>query len=643
MCGIAGYVSKDNRGFYLQAMVEKLGHRGPDMQNILTNSTSSFIGLGHTRLSIQDLSNAGNQPMQSSNARYVISYNGEIYNFQDIKDKLDNKFSISWKGHSDTEVLLNAILFFGLHETLKMIKGMFAFALLDKKENTLILARDPFGEKPLYFAHQKNTLIFASELKALKVNLDFEFNLCHDSLSLFLRYNSIPAPHTPYSRVSKLEPGNILLYDIENSKIISNKKYIDLISIFNQSQESVFDGSYADALKATEKLLTQSVIGQLSSDVPLGCFLSGGIDSSMIAALMQENSEQNIDTFSIGFDHKEYDESAHARIIANHLQTNHHELIVSPADSLDMIPRLHQIYDEPFADSSQIPTLLLSQFTSKHVSVALSGDGADELFGGYNRYLIASKYWTLLSNIPRPLRVAFKKILSYLGPAQLKALALILRESNHKDLMLKLEKFLKIIDAKNIESYHLELCSQISAPEQFLAKGSNNAADFFSLHDQLDFSNPIMRMMAVDTMHYLPTDILTKVDRAAMNYSLETRIPFLDLDLFKFVSSLPMEYKVSKNTKYILRELAYTKIPKNILDKPKMGFGVPIKDWLRGELSDWANDLLSSSSLSKTGILKKNSIDNLWQQHVQLKSDNSHQLWNILMLQSWLLEHANES
>jgi asparagine synthase (glutamine-hydrolysing) len=277
------------------------------------------------------------------------------------------------------------------------------------------------------------------------------------------------------------------------------------------------------------------------------------------------------------------------------------------------------------------------------VSVALSGDGADELFGGYNRYLIASKYWKLLSTIPRSLRVVFKKILSYLGPEQLKALALILRESNHKDLTLKLEKFLKIIDAKNIESYHLELCSQISAPERFLAKGSNNAADFFSLHDQLNFSNPIMRMMAVDTMHYLPTDILTKVDRAAMNYSLETRIPFLDLELFKFVSSLPMEYKVSKNTKYILRELAYTKIPKNILDRPKMGFGVPIKDWLRDELSDWANDLLSSSSLAKTGILKKNSIDNLWQEHVQLKSDNSHQLWNVLMLQSWLLEHANES
>ena len=643
MCGIAGYVSKDNRGFYLQGMVDKLGHRGPDMQNILTNSTSSFIGLGHTRLSIQDLSNAGNQPMQSSNARYIISYNGEIYNFQDIKDKLNNKFSISWNGHSDTEVLLNAILFFGLHETLKMIKGMFAFALLDKQENTLILARDPFGEKPLYFAHQKNTLIFASELKALKVNVDFEFNLCHDSLSLFLRYNSIPAPHTPYSQVSKLEPGNILLYDIENSQIISNKKYIDLISIFNQSQESVFDGSYGDALKVTEKLLTQSVIGQLSSDVPLGCFLSGGIDSSMIAALMQENSGQNIDTFSIGFDHIEFDESVHARTIANHLQTNHHELIVSPADSLEMIPKLHQIYDEPFADSSQIPTLLLSQFTSKHVSVALSGDGADELFGGYNRYLIASKYWKLLSTIPRSLRVVFKKILSYLGPEQLKALALILRESNHKDLTLKLEKFLKIIDAKNIESYHLELCSQISAPERFLAKGSNNAADFFSLHDQLNFSNPIMRMMAVDTMHYLPTDILTKVDRAAMNYSLETRIPFLDLELFKFVSSLPMEYKVSKNTKYILRELAYTKIPKNILDRPKMGVGVPIKDWLRDELSDWANDLLSSSSLAKTGILKKNSIDNLWQEHVQLKSDNSHQLWNVLMLQSWLLEHANES
>jgi len=643
MCGIAGYVSKDNRGFYLQAMVDSLGHRGPDMQNILTNSTSCFIGLGHTRLSIQDLSNAGTQPMQSSNARYVISYNGEIYNFQDIKDKLNNKFSISWNGHSDTEVLLNAILFFGLHETLKMIKGMFAFALLDKQENTLILARDPFGEKPLYFAHQKNTLIFASELKALKVNVDFEFNLCHDSLSLFLRYNSIPAPHTPYSQVSKLEPGNILLYDIENSKIISNKKYIDLISIFNQSQESVFDGSYGDALKVTEKLLTQSVIGQLSSDVPLGCFLSGGIDSSMIAALMQENSGQNIDTFSIGFDHIEFDESVHARTIANHLQTNHHELIVSPADSLEMIPKLHQIYDEPFADSSQIPTLLLSQFTSKHVSVALSGDGADELFGGYNRYLIASKYWKLLSTIPRSLRVVFKKILSYLGPAQLKALALILRESNHKDLTLKLEKFLKIIDAKNIESYHLELCSQISFPERFLVEGSNNASDFFSLHDQLDFSNPIMRMMAVDTMHYLPTDILTKVDRAAMNYSLETRIPFLDLELFKFVSSLPMEYKVSKNTKYILRELAYTKIPKNMLDKPKMGFGVPIKDWLRDELSDWANDLLSSSSLAKTGILKKNSIDNLWQEHVQLKSDNSHQLWNVLMLQSWLLEHANES
>ena len=642
MCGIAGYVSKDSRDLYLEAMVDKLDHRGPDMQNTCTDLTSSFVGLGHTRLSIQDLSSAGNQPMQSSNARYVISYNGEIYNFQDIKKKLDNKFSISWKGYSDTEVLLNAISFFGLHETLNIVKGMFAFALLDKKENTLVLTRDPFGEKPLYFSHQKNTLIFASELKALKVNLDFEFKLCHDSLSLFLRYNSIPAPHTPYSRVSKLEPGNILLYDIEKSKIINNKKYIDLISIFNKSQENIFDGSYRDAQKVTEKLLIKSVIGQLSSDVPLGCFLSGGIDSSMIAALMQENSIQKIDTFSIGFENKEFDESAHARTIANHLQTNHHEMIVSPADSLEMIPILHQVYDEPFADSSQIPTLLLSQFTSKHVSVALSGDGADELFGGYNRYLIASKYWKLLSNIPHSLRTTFKKILSYLGPNQLKALAFILKESNHKDLMLKLEKFLKIIDAKSIESYHLELCSQLSAPTQFLASGTNSAENFFSLHNQLEFSDPIMRMMAVDSMHYLPTDILTKVDRAAMNYSLETRIPYLDLDLFKFVASLPMKYKVSKNTKYILRELAYKKIPKNILDKPKMGFGVPIKDWLRDELSDWANDLLSSASLSKTSIFHQNSVDNLWHQHVQLKSDNSHQLWNILMLQSWLLEHANE-
>jgi len=636
MCGIVGFISRDKKSKDIKELismqVELLRHRGPNNKDFYIHKN---LALGHTRLSILDLSAKGNQPMHSQCRRYVITFNGEIYNFKDLRRKVKN---IHFKTESDTEVIVEYISAFGIQKTLESLDGMFAIGIWDKKKKELTIGRDRFGIKPLYWSIIEGSFFFSSELKTFKLIPGCSPRINKASLLDLLQYSCVASPKTIFDNIFKLEPGKFITFG-ENQEL-KNEEYWNSSSLI--IDRNIYSNDFDTCKDFIENELEKSIKSTMVSDVPIGAFLSGGVDSSLVTSMMVKLSKRKVQTFSIGFEEQDFNEANFAKKISNHLKTDHSEAYVSEKDLINVIPLLPEIYCEPFGDSSQIPTYLVSKLSSKKTKVILSGDGADEIFGGYNRYLIASKYWKLLSNIPHSLRTIFKKILSYLGPNQLKALAYILKESNHKDLMLKLEKFLKIIDAKSIESYHLELCSQLSAPSQFLVSGTNNAVDFFSLHDKLEFSDPIMRMMAVDSMHYLPTDILTKVDRAAMNYSLETRIPYLDLDLFKFVISLPMKYKVSKNTKYILRDLAYKKIPKNILDKPKMGFGVPIKDWLRDELSDWANDVLSSTSLSKTGIFQQNSIDNLWNQHVQLKSDNSHQLWNILMLQSWLLEHANE-
>ncbi len=636
MCGIAGFIgSVENPKKLLSSMANAVNHRGPDDLGIWFDE-STKTGLAHARLSILDLSEAGHQPMQSKSGRYFIVFNGEIYNYIEIRKKLETINHRQWRGHSDTEILLAAIEEWGLFDSLKIVQGMFALALWDRKKNILSLARDNMGEKPLYYGWVNNNLVFGSELKAIKEFPGFKNSINKDSLSLFMRLNSIPAPHTIYKDIYKVCPGCLVRFK-SNHKDFENLSFWSTEEIFLQGKSSPFLGSASEAITCLEDVLSKSVAKQMQADVPLGAFLSGGIDSSSIVALMQAQSLQKINTFSIGFNSKDFNEAEHANLVAKHLGTNHFDMYVSDQDALDVVPLLPHIYDEPFADSSQIPTYLVSKIAKKNVTVALSGDAGDELFGGYNRYILSDQYYSKLRTLPLALRNLIARTILSFSEDKINSFVGALFKKHFIDVGGKLHKTANILSSTSLRNLHLKLSSQVHHPNEWILEANEHEIPLNDHNHRFDGLNDIEQMMAYDLISYLPTDILTKVDRASMAVSLETRTPFLDTDVIKFAASLPLKYKIHNGTgKWILREMLYRHIPKKLIERPKMGFSVPLAQWLRGPLKEWSHELIDAKRLHNEGYFNVDLVQKKWNEHLNGKNNWHHQLWNVLIFQSWL-------
>lgn len=643
MCGIAGFwrpsgLSADAPSI-VQAMTGAIRWRGPDADGIWIDPEKG-IALGHRRLSIIDLSPGGAQPMKSADGRYMIAYNGEIYNFEDIRTRLEAAGQApAWRGHSDTEVLLAALSAWGLDATLDALNGMFAFALWDRQRDELSLARDRMGEKPLYYGWtghgDARTLMFASDLAALRAHPNFRPVVDPDAVALLLRYGHIPDPHSIYRGVAKLRPGSRLVIDREGTK--AARAYWDSLGEYAEAAGSRrFRGDAEEAVDQLEKLLGSAIARQSVADVPLGTFLSGGVDSSAVTALLQAHSSRPVKSFSIGFSESAYDESPHARAVAAHLGTDHQQLIVVPADAQAVIPSLPEIYSEPFADSSQIPTYLVARMAREQVSVALSGDGGDELFAGYNRHVHAQRNWPRIARVPRMLRRMAGGMISSVPPSTWDATLGRLLAKRMRGVGDKLHKTAGAISAPDGDALYSALISLNRDTARLLPDGG--ASDGFEGHDLSRIAHlPLAdRMMARDAIHYLPGDILTKVDRAAMAVSLETRVPMLDVDVIRFAWSLPLEMKLRDGTsKWPLRELLYRHVPRHLIERPKQGFGVPIQDWLRGPLRPWAEALLFDASNAIDDYFDRRAVRALWQRHLSGTSNLQHQLWPILMFQGW--------
>lgn len=636
MCGIVGYVGKTLYPHEcLDKMVQAINHRGPDHHDTWADE-SHGIGLGFARLSILDLSEAGHQPMHSASKNLVMIFNGEIYNHKSLRSELNSIQQKNWVGHSDTETLLAAIEQWGLEKALKKANGMFAIALWDRQAKMLSIACDRMGEKPLYYGKVNGQFVFASELKAIKKFPNFRNPIDQNALTLFLRFNSIPSPYSIYQDIFKLEPGQIIQLNIDTMKQ-TKYNFWSTEQLFEETKLKQFSGSSLDAINQLDDVLSNAVLSQMESDVPLGAFLSGGIDSSTIVALMQAQSAAKINTFSIGFNAEGYDEAQHASNIAKHLGTNHHEMYVTEYDALEVIPSLPLIYDEPFADSSQIPTYLVSKFAKQKVTVALSGDAGDELFGGYNRYVFAEKIFSKGLKTPLLLRRLISALIIKVSQENWDSLLRGILGKSFANIGYKLHKTANVLSANSIRDLHFKLISQIQDPLDWL-----NFPDEIktTLNDDIErFSgiNLIQQMMAYDLITYLPTDILTKVDRAAMAVSLETRLPYLDKRVMQFAASLPMELKIRNGiTKWILREVLYKYVPKDLVNRPKMGFAVPLASWLRGPLREWAESLLHEKRLYDEGFFNVEFVRNKWIEHLNCKQNHDHQLWNVLMFQAWL-------
>jgi asparagine synthase (glutamine-hydrolysing) len=644
MCGFAGFLGGDVGSIdLLRNMGKAIFNRGPDDLGIWFDGEES-AGLIHRRLSILDLSPAGHQPMHSADGRYIIVFNGEIYNHQDIRAELDKSFgheNKKWLGHSDTETLLCSIETWGLTKALQKSIGMFAFALWNNQTRELFLARDRFGEKPLYFGWQgegvKRSFLFGSELKSLKIHPSFSPKVDRGALSLLLRHNYIPAPYSIYEGISKLEPGSILSVSlIQPSPVIS--KYWDVIDAAKRGKSNPFKGSPLQAVDELEVLTKSAVQQQMMADVPLGAFLSGGIDSSTVVALMQSQSPHTVKTFTIGFNEEGFNEAVHAKAVAKHLGTDHTELYVSPTQAMDIIPKLPNLYCEPFGDSSQIPTYLVSQLAKQNVTVSLSGDAGDEIFCGYNRYKLTSHLWKKLSLIPAPMRQVTSKLITSIPPAVWDRFGAIL--PGGKDYISigdKIHKGAGVLASNDLGELYLGMVSQITNPSDWVIGGFEPSTKLIVDAPFLAEFNDLEKMMLLDTISYLPDDILVKVDRAAMGVSLEGRSPFLDYRIFEFAWSLPFNYKLRDGqTKWPLRQLLYRHVPKELIERPKMGFGIPIGDWIRGPLRDWADNLLSEDRLRREGYFRAEFIRTKWAEHLSGSRNWQAQLWTVLMFQAWL-------
>lgn len=633
MCGIAGLYCQSNRydrhliQQTLMRMESVIRHRGPDASGVWLDHQAG-IGLAHRRLSILDLSATGSQPMQSRCGRYTLIYNGEIYNYSELRDRLADKAQL--RGSSDTEVFLELIAEKGLQSSLQAANGMFAFALWNKAERTLTLARDRIGKKPLYFGWAGDEFLFGSELKVFLSHRKFEPEIDYDALTLFLKYHYVPVPFSIYKKVYKLQAGTVLSIgpkDIENRVPVKElyqkrESYWSAKDVVEDKLSRPFTGDDVEAAAELEELLTDATRKRLMSDVPLGALLSGGVDSSTIVALMQHNSQLPVKTFSMGFDNDAVSEATYAKEIANHLKTDHTELYMTGQDALDLIPQLPAMYDEPFADTSQIPTYLVSKLAREHVTVALTGDGGDELFCGYRRYMRGAKIYNKMQKVPYLLR---KMVAKGLAPALLKRSA----ES-------RLVKFKdEMTDRTPLEMY-LNRISKWRDPAALVLSGKEPVTEFMQTAESAGISDPMHLMMFTDVISYLTDDILVKVDRASMAVSLELRNPLLDHRVLEFAFSLPLALKTDcKLGKLVLRDVLYKHVPRELIERPKQGFSPPVRSWLSGPLNEWAEELLSPERLNREEIFDVQLIRKLWKDFNGGKKRLHGHIWNVLMFQAW--------
>jgi asparagine synthase (glutamine-hydrolysing) len=660
MCGITGFIDPgtlryDDLFGAIKRMTSAIQHRGPDDEGIWIDETIPIV-LGHRRLSIIDLSPSGHQPMVSAHGRYVMVFNGEIYNYLDIKQQLEASGDApAWRGHSDTEVLLAAFERWGPEKAIQQCTGMFAIALWDIRDRKLHLIRDRMGEKPLYYGWSNQVFLFGSELKAFYAHPKWMGEINRDALCLYLRYNYVPAPYSIFKHVFKLIPGAILtvsLEEIKNASIhaditdLQPKPYWSIHDVVDDGMHHQLHISDTEAIDHLHDLLKDAVGKQMIADVPLGAFLSGGIDSSTVVAIMQAQSSRPVRTFSIGFHEKDFNEAHYAAAVAKHLGTDHTELYVTPEEAYDIIPRLPEIYDEPFADSSQIPTCLISALTRRYVTVSLSGDGGDELFGGYNRYAYANDVWNWIRKIPYPARKSVSEAIQWFSPKQWEQAYQVLKNflpsryqvNNAGDKILKLSR---ILGTKSLQEVYKQFISHWKVPHQVVLNGIEPKARY-AYHKPADLDSFISWMMYVDAFTYLPDDILVKVDRAAMHVSLETRVPMLDHRVVEYVWKLPLHLKLRNGeSKWLLKQVLYQYVPPELVNRPKMGFGVPLQHWLRGPLREWAEDLLAVKRLKEEGFFHVEKVRQKWEEHISGRRNWQYHLWDILMFQAWLAFYAH--
>ncbi len=657
MCGLTGFWSerlgRDEASAVLAAMAATLAHRGPDDEGIWCDDG---MGLAHRRLAVIDTSPDGHQPMRSADGRYVLVFNGEIYNFRECRQQLQQE-GVDFRGHSDTEVLLAALQAWGPEQTLQRVLGMFALAWWDRQEKSLLLARDRLGEKPLYFGWQQGCFLFASELKALRRHPAWSATIDRQALTLFLRHNDIPAPYTIHAGIYKLMPGCYLQLQRPDLRQASGfspwpgaagdgglapRQYW---SLREQVEEGLLDPVAvpdAEAVTLLDEQLRRAVRRQQVADVPLGAFLSGGVDSSVIVAMMQAESMTPVRTFTIGFEQAMYDEAEHARRVAAHLGSEHHELRVGAGDALAVIPDLATCYDEPFADSSAIPMMLVARLAREQVTVCLSGDGGDELFAGYNRYFWGRSVWRLLAWLPAWSRRLLAAGMTGLSPQAWDSLASRLSgllgggriPARPGD---QLHKLAGVLAVRHPDEMYRRLVSQWQQPESVVLAGGEPPTLLTGAQPEPALDDFVARMMYRDTMTYLPDDILCKVDRAAMSVGLETRVPMLDPELVALAWRLPMAQKIRHGEgKWLLRQVLYRYVPRELIERPKMGFGVPVGDWLRGPLREWAEALLDEQRLSQEGFFDAAIVRRCWREHLVGRRNRAYSLWGVLMFQAWL-------
>jgi len=646
MCGIAGFVGAElgdeRQQAVLRAMTDSLIHRGPDGAGYHVEPGKG-IGLGHRRLAIVDLTVEGKQPMVSASGRYVITFNGEVYNFERIRPELLARGHV-FRGHSDTELMLAAFEEWGIEDSIPRFNGMFAFAVLDRHESRLVLARDRLGKKPLYYSRVGAALIFGSELKALMQFPQFPRELDRDAACLYLRHNYIPAPYTAFKGASKLEPGMLMSIEIRAGRLgeIHKRSYWSVADAYANGEKNRFRGTFSDAVQELDQLLRDSIALRMVADVPLGAFLSGGIDSSTIVALMQAQSSRPIKTFTIGFNEAGYSEAQHAEAVARHLGTEHTEFYLESEAALELIPKLPHFFDEPFSDSSQLPTMLVSDLARRHVTVSLSGDAGDELFCGYNRYMLWRTLWRGTHRGPAWIRRgaarAIRGVSAETWDTMLNPLLRFAPKSiRHQAVGDRLHKLSGVLMEDDPAKLYLRLITHWENPEEVVIGGREPRTVANSPSPVRDIDAYTERMMYLDTVTYLPDDIMTKVDRASMAVSLEARAPLMDYRILEFAASLPLSYKLEGSRgKRVLREVLYRYVPRELVDRPKTGFGVPIDSWLRGPLRDWAESLLSEERLKAHGVFRSDPVRKAWKEHLSGTFQRQYLLWDVLMYQAWL-------